>query len=482
MTMQSMRSAAGGIAALALLGGGTGAAWAESAAEIAVREAQKYSGTTLTVQWEAGLQALDPKNFSGPLWEELTGIKVNVVEVPVNEAFTKIMQEHRGRTGAYDVVNAMPAWMGDLARAGALEPLDGYIDKYQYRAEIDDIGDVFRENWMKVGDTIYGLPDDGDVLILYYRKDVFEDPENMAEFKAQHGYDLAPPGTWDEFYDISKFLTDKFAPEMYGAGFMRQQGLLHFFYQERARVNGCKFFDAETMKATINGPGCVKALAGIIKDNTTMPPGVEQWGAVESLAAFNAGQIAMTQWWPPVGRWSAGYGTDHEAFAWVPKSVVGGKVGYALPPGGTPQLAAGYSLGVSSSSKNKEAAYLLIQWMNSIETSLKRVQLPYALRDPFRKSHFEAPSYKALWGDAGHYLSALQEAAKTGILDLSIINTFAYEDALARGLQSALAGEDPQAALDGVAEEWDGITGKVGVDKQKAAYGEWASKPNAYPN
>ena len=53
---------------------------------------------------------------------------MNVVEVPVNEAFTKIMQEHRGKTGAYDVVNAMPAWMGDLARAGALEPLDGLID------------------------------------------------------------------------------------------------------------------------------------------------------------------------------------------------------------------------------------------------------------------------------------------------------------------------------------------------------------------
>ncbi len=477
-----MRTGAAGLAGATLLALGSGAAWAESAAEIAVREAQQYSGTTINVQWEAGLQALDPKNFSGPLWEELTGIKVNVIEVPVNEAFTKIMQEHRGGTGAYDVVNAMPAWMGDLARAGALEPLEGYIDKYGYRGEIDDIGDVFRENWMKVGETIYGLPDDGDVLILYYRKDIFEDPENMAAFKEAHGYDLAPPKTWDQFYDISKFLTDKYAPEMYGAGFMRVRGLLHFFYQERARIEGCKFFDAETMQATINGAGCVKALAGIIKDNGTMPPGIEQWGAIESLAAFNAGQIAMTQWWPPVGRWSAGYGTDTEALSWVPPSVVGGKVGYALPPGGAPQLAAGYSLAVTSASKNKEAAYLFIQWANSIEISLQRVQLPYALRDPFRKSHFSAKSYQELWPDAKHYLAALQDAASTGILDLSIINTFAYEDALARGLQSALSGEEPQAALDAVAEEWNDITEKVGLEEQKAAYQEWAAKPNAYPN
>jgi multiple sugar transport system substrate-binding protein len=48
---------------------------------------------------------------------------------------------------------------------------------------------------MTVDGTVYGLPDDGDVFILYYRTDLFDDPENQAEFKAAHGYDLAPPET-----------------------------------------------------------------------------------------------------------------------------------------------------------------------------------------------------------------------------------------------------------------------------------------------
>jgi multiple sugar transport system substrate-binding protein len=454
---------------------------AQSAADIAVEAAKQYAGTTLTVVWEAGLQSLDPLNFSGPKWEELTGIKIQVIETQHAEMFPKMMQEHRAKTGAYDILNVVPAWMSDLVRAGALEPLDSYVDKYNYRGELEDIGDVYRKNQMMIGDTIYGFPDDGDVLIMYYRKDVFSDPENMAEFKAKHGYDLAAPKTWDEFYDISKFLTDKFAPNMYGSGFMRQRGLLGYFYQERARVEGCKFFDAESMKATVNGPGCVKALAGMVKDNTTMPPGVEAWGAVESLAAFNAGQIAMTQWWPPVGRWSAGYGTDSEALSWVPPSVVGGKVGYALPPGGAPQLAAGFSMAVSSSSKHKEAAYLFIQWINSKEISLQRVQLPYALRDPFRKSHFASESYQSLWPDAKYYLATLEQGAVSGLLDLSIINTFAYQDALGRGLQEVMGGADPQSALDQVAADWDALTEKVGVDKQREAYKAWAAKPNAYP-
>ena len=40
-------------------------AQAQSAAQRAVDEAKKYSGTTLTLEWQAGLQALDPLNFSG---------------------------------------------------------------------------------------------------------------------------------------------------------------------------------------------------------------------------------------------------------------------------------------------------------------------------------------------------------------------------------------------------------------------------------
>ena len=469
MATMSIRSAIGGIAALALLGAGSSAAWAESAAEIAVREAQQYAGTEINVFWEAGLQALGPQNFSGPLWEELTGIKVNIVEAQHDEMFPKMMQEHRGGTGAYDVLNVVPAWMGDMVRAGAVEPLDAYVDKYGYRAELDDIGDVYRENQMRIGDTIYGFPDDGDVFILYYRKDVFEE------------MGLSVPTTWDEFYEVSKAITDAKAPDMYGSAFMRARGLLQYFYQERARVEGCKFFDAETMKATINGPGCVKALAGMVKDNTTMPPGIEAWGFVETLAAFNAGQSAMLQSWPPVGRWSAGYGTDDIAMQWVPPSVVAGKVGYALPPGGHPQLAAGFAMAVSSSSKNKDAAYLYIQWINSIDISHQRVQLPYALRDPFRKSHFSSPEYQSRWPDAKYYLEAAEKGAVSGLLDLSIINTFAYIDALAAGLQSVMAGGDPQEELDGVADKWDALTEKVGVDAQREAYTEWASKPAAYP-
>ena len=469
------------VAATALAVGWTATAWAQSAAERAVNEAKKYSGTTITVVWEAGLQSLDPLNFSGPMWEKATGIKVKVVEVATAEMFTKIMQDYRSGAGAYDALNVIPAWMPDLADAGALEDLDPYVDKYGYRDELQKIAPTFRDNQMTHRGKIYGFPDDGDVFVMYYRKDLFGDAQNQADFKAKYGRDLAVPTTWKDFDDVGQFFTDKLQPNTYGAAFFRQPPYAMYMFQERFRNEGGKFFDADTMKATINSDIGVKVFTDMRNENKFMPPGVEQFGFVENLAAFLQGQTAMTISWPPYGRWAAGYGTNEQALNWVPKSQIAGKVGYALPPGGHPELAAGFALSVSSTSKQKEPAYLFIQWLNSEDISTQRVQLPYTLRDPFRTSHYTNADYLAKWPDAKDYLATLKAASETGLLDLSLLQTDKYEEVLRQSISKLWAGDDPKAILDQAASDWDAITDKIGVDKQKAVYQAWASKSGAYP-
>lgn len=482
MTNRLLRRTVLAASASAALLATAGAGLTQSAADRAVEAAKQYAGTTLNVFYEAGLQPLDPKNFTGPMWEELTGIKINVIESPIDQMFTKTMQAHMAGSGAYDVINVIPNQMPDLALAGALEPLDGFVDKYDFRDELQTIAPVYRDNQMKVEGKIFGFPDDGDVLVMYYRKDIFEDPDTMAEFKAKHGYDLAPPTTWEQFSEIGQFITAKHAPEIYGAGLLRQPGNAQFMFQERFRVEGGKFFDTETMRATINSDVGLKVFTDMVAENDWMPPGVEQWGFGEAFSAFLAGDIAMTISWPPVGRWAAGYGKGTEALNWIPETTVADTIGYALPPGGRPELAVGFSLAVAAGSKNKEAAYLFIQWMNSEEISLQRVQLPFALRDPFRQSHFESEEYRARWPNAGDYLDVLKEGAETGLLDLSLLQTDRYEEALRQGISRLWSGEDPQTILNDVAAQWDALTDRIGVDKQRRVYSDWASKPNAYPN
>ena len=460
------------------------AAFAQSknAAEIAVEAAKKYAGTEISIVWEAGLQSLDPLNYSGPKWEKLTGIKVKVVEVPTDQMFTKIMQDFRSGAGAYDALNVIPSWMPDLVNAGALEPLDPFVDQFAYRDELKDIAPAYRDNQMKVGDKIYGFPDDGDVMLLYYRKDIFEDPKMKEGFKGKFGYDLAPPKDWKQFAEIGQYITDKMAPKTYGAGFFRAAPYPQYMYQERFRMEGGKFFDKETMKSTVNSDVGVKVLQGMLADNKFMPPGVEQWNFVDNLANFLQGLTAMTISWPPYGRWAAGYGSGEEALNWVPKTQIAGKVGYAINPLGRPELGVGFALSVASTSKKKEAAYLFIQWLNSKQTSLERVQLPYTLRDPFRTSHYESTEFRKLWPDAGAFLDTIKESGEKGLLDLSMLQQDKYDEAMTKAISSLWAGTDPKAVADKMASQFDAITEKVGVDKQKKIYAAWSTKPGSYPN
>jgi multiple sugar transport system substrate-binding protein len=446
----------------------------------AVAEAKQYAGTTLNVTWESGLQAQDPLLFSGPEWEKLTGIKINVVELPFTELYSSAVAEHLGGSGAYDVINYSPAWTGDLAEAGVIEPLDAYIDKYMDKKDLEDINPTYLPFMSWKGQN-YGLFDDGDVFVMYYRKDWFEDEKNMAEFKEKFNRDLAPPATWAEWDEVCQFFTEKYQPEMYGCAIQRAEGQAYSWFLDHFRVNGGKFFD-DNMKAAINSEAGVQTLTEMAASNKFMPPGVEKWGFVEVLSSWLDGKTGMIITWPPIGRWSEGYGTQTAQLSWVPKTQVAGKVGYAIPPGGHSELAGGFNLGVSTDSKNKEAAYLFVQWLNSPEVSAQRVKLPFALRDPYRISHYEDTLYQNLWPAAPEYLKVLQDGAEAGLSDLGIPGAREYEEAIDRAVTAAYAGTDPQEALDTAAEAFDAITERIGVDAQKAAYDEWVknSGPHAY--
>ncbi|HEX2282944.1 MAG TPA: hypothetical protein VHG52_14395, partial [Thermomicrobiales bacterium] len=94
--------------------------------------------TELNIVWETGLQAEDPKLFSGPLWEELTGIKINTIEKPFPELFAAQVAEHLGATGAYDVLSMVPSWTADFVSQGLVEPVDPYIEQYMSPADLED--------------------------------------------------------------------------------------------------------------------------------------------------------------------------------------------------------------------------------------------------------------------------------------------------------------------------------------------------------
>jgi multiple sugar transport system substrate-binding protein len=439
--------------------------------EIAVEAAKQFSGTTINITWESGLQANDPKLVWAAEWEELTGIKINVIELDNAALYTKGLEEHIAGSGAHDIVNILPAWIPDFVAAGAIVPIDEWAAKYLNPADLEDFHPLYKGMPIWQGQN-YGFFDDGDVFLLYYRKDIFEE------------LGLEPPATYDDWIAIAQQITDAKAPEVYGADFWRNPTFQQWAFLPMFQGQGGVPFAPETLEPQINNELGVQVLEQILALNKTAAPGVEapSHDPVAVLTSWLQGSTASMYWWPPPGRWSAGYGGAGEAgFDFVAESTVVDKVGYAPMPGGG-WHAAGFVLSIAANSPNQEAAYLTTQWITSPRVSLKRVTQPIALRDPYRLSHYSSEEYRGLWADAGAYLDALKQAANVAFTDWAIPGGQEYFLAIDKAVTATMGGQDPQSALDTAVSEFNSITDRLGRDKQIEFWNAYLQTPGSSPS
>jgi multiple sugar transport system substrate-binding protein len=457
--------------AKAVIQASTSATQGDPIATSAVNAAKQFAGATLTKTNEAGLQALDDKNFTGPLWEKLTGVKLKVVEKPFPQIYSTVIAEHIAKSGAIDVVDGSPVWIPDFAERQVVAPIDDYIKKYKAQSTNNDIHPLYRPLQSYKGKQ-YGFFDDGDIWILYYRKDVFNNANLKKAFKAEFGRDLRVPRGWDEFSITAQFITEQMAPKVYGTGMGRALGNPgnQFYFYQQFRANGGEFFNPQTMKALVNNAIGVKTMEQILDQNEASSPGIEKLDFVSGWVNWLEGKTAMMMAWPPTGRISENYAQRDKAFAFLPKSKVQGKVGYSVVPGQNGEMAGAFVKSVMATGEQQELAYLFIQWATSPSVSLQRVQLPYTLRDPYRISHYKSKQFWGRWPGAKEYLAYLNEGANFGVLDPVYTGSQDYANALDRGMTAIYAGTDVQKGLDTVAKEWDAITNKLGVDKQRASY------------
>jgi len=451
---------------------------ADGSAYRAVQAAKQYSGVTLNMTYEAGLQALEPRNYSGPVWENLTGIKSNVVELSHPDQYSKPVAEHIANSGAYDILDIEPAWTPSLADGGVIAPLDDYIAKFMNTNDLNDYHPLFKALPTYKG-KIWGFFDDGDMFALYYRKDIFEDPKMKDAYQKKFGKALEVPKTWEDYAQVAQFITDQMAPNVYGAAHFRKAGSPgnQYDFLQQFRANGGTFFDGD-MKAQLASDAGMKTLKNMIAANAASMPGNNELDAVSVWAAWLQGKVAMIYSWPPTGRMTANYSQSDKAISFVPKSVVADKVGYALVPG-NPEHATGYNKALAADSANAEAAYLFMQWTTSPPVSLARVMVPYALRDPYRLSHYKSELYQSLFPTAKEYLANLAESANHGLLDMIMPGWQDYALSLDRMCSSVWGGADPKAALETAAAEWDATTDRLGKDSQKAFFAEYLKLPGS---
>src|SRR5438270_795392 len=56
---------------------------------------------------------------------------------------------------------------------------------------------------------MYMVANAHDGQVMYYRRDLFNDPVHQAAFRKKYGYALAVPRTWDQFRDAAEYFNGK---------------------------------------------------------------------------------------------------------------------------------------------------------------------------------------------------------------------------------------------------------------------------------
>lgn len=441
-----------------------------------VGDERPFEGVTIVAFGDAG-HNLNPLKWHADEIRDKYGIEIETVGVPFGAVYSELKTEFVAATGAYDLVIFFPAFLTEFASLGYLRSLDEFAARADWDPKLDDVPDVFRELYLKFDGRLYALPYDGDVLNLYYRTDLFTDPTEMANFRAQFGYDLQPPDTWEQYLDIAEFFTreagetlagEVLAADFYGTAEFGARGFSYAWWLARFGSLGGVYFD-EDMRPMINSPAGVQALDHFKESLRFAPPDVLAFGYEEVKVAYLEGMTAMVIQWSDIQKKAQDPRisdiVDRSGIALIPGSMVGDEIVRTAP------MPVGRVLAVPATARNPEAAYLVARHL-SVETSLHDVSSPETGLDPYRKSHFANPeAFAALLGTteiARAYLEVVGANLAHGFPELNIPGAATYLDTLDLYISKALAGElTSQAALDAAAAEWDAITTRLGAETQK---------------
>lgn len=410
---------------------------------------EAYEGRTLVVNFPAHPH-YDAVRSVLPEFTKETGIRVEVDQLQYLKMREKQTLELTKNKGDYDLMAYVVFSKADYVYADQLENLARYFmnpklaDPNYDAADlvegyVSNIGVAGGEKGYLPGPTgsLFGLPFGSETSVLGYRTDIFE----------KHG--LSVPGNYEELLELACKIPE-LEPGMGGLASRAASGhhASHAFLLHLAPLGG-RIFDDEWNPIVNNAEGvaAANALKTIVGCGAE---GAATFGFAEAGASFLQGNSAMF--------------LDSTVFAGQvndpTKSKVVGKVAWAPHPVGVRagSQTGGFGIGIPRNAQNKEAAFLLMQWLTSKKAD-KMIAL--AGGNPSRYSTHADEEVNAKFP----HMAVFGEALKNADPDWRpIIPVWGKINAdLGTTLSKVLTEDaDVQTSLDGVAERARAIMEEAG--------------------
>jgi len=329
--------------------------------------------TELTIMWAEW----DPSNYLqqiGQEYEAQTGVKITVIQEPWGSYYDRVAAEWAAQGTAFDMVVGDSQWLGQAATQGHYVDLTEFLTSEGIAQTVTPATLTYYGEYPAGSGTYWAYPTEGDAVGWAYRRDLFEDPDEMAAFQSRYGYPLDVPTTWQQLHDIAEFFT---RPDegLYGVAIYTQKdydgitmGFENVFFSW-----GADWANRETNEVLgiVNSPEAVEALEFYRSLYAFTPPGSSNDFFAESNNHFIAGEVAMAMnyfaFFPALSNPGINPYAETTGFFAVPAGPTGER--YAALGG------QGLSINAYISPERQEAAKDFIRWFAQEDTQRRWAEL-----------------------------------------------------------------------------------------------------------
>lgn len=278
-------------------------------------------------------------------------IEIVLDVLPYEKLYANICNEQL--RAQYDLFTLDAIWLQEFVSKGYLADITGRINE-EFRENVD-ISEPLWKNFSRVDDRYYTVPYHYCNQLIFYRRDLFEDPINKRMFFEQYHTELRCPRTWLEYNAVARFFTRKYntsSQTVYGTTLGGDYpNAAAYDFLPRFWAYGGELFDKNGVPA-VNSKNALKALENYRESyQYASPDSSSNWlyGQVEE---FVSGQAAMMIL-------SSAYASGISDSS---LSTVSGKVNFDQIPGGKP-IHWIWAFAVNSDCPHQEAAFSFIRWI-----------------------------------------------------------------------------------------------------------------------
>lgn len=329
-------------------------------------------------------------------------VKFTFEEAPFTSLFQKAAASLATKSDDYNIIVSDSQWLGGFAAPGWIAKINPIIEDNPALAAIEWADQVVVDTYMSypLGSKNYwGLPLEGDTMVLYVRKDKLMDPAERAAYKAKYGKEL--PKSFEDFEsltmpDFENILAFFARPDQGFYGIAQHYSKVYDFVCTAAHnyiwSRGGRIWDQETSQVwgVLNTEQNAKSLAEYKKSLQWAPPGAVNYGNSELMEAWNGGKVFCAIMWAAVGQYMMNPKDGEAMIVPPPAHLINGtgKPNRVYSMGGQPWVINAFNDDVKM-----QVAKDFMEWWYT-----KDVQLEFARRggNPVIKSVLEMPEFETM--------------------------------------------------------------------------------------